>query len=84
MSAPYWHDPGDAQRLRHIAENPEILRFLYDMLGEVYCTSDGIRTGLKKPESDSLAAIRSLIDADMDDKAHGRNAYAVSLPGERP
>ena len=90
-------DPDDAQRLRHIAEEPEILRFLYDMLGEVYCQTDAAgeitdtRVGLKKPESDALDAIRQLIDDDIDDKAHGRNAFAarsaarsaaVSLPGD--
>jgi hypothetical protein len=75
-------EPDDAQRLRHIAEHPEILSFLYDMLGEVYVKTNeagditAIRTGLKKPESDSLDAIRSLIDDDIDDKANGRNAFA--------
>ncbi len=75
-------EPDDAQRLCHVAENPEIMRFLYDMLGEVYCKTKGdeitnVRIGLKKPESDSLDAIRQLIDEDIDDKANKRNAFAV-------
>ncbi len=74
-------EPDDAQRLRHVAEHPELMRFLYDMLGEVYCKTKGdeitnIRVGLKKPESDSLDAIRQLIDEDIDDKANKRNAFA--------
>lgn len=71
-------DPDDTQRLRHIAENPESFRFLYDMLGEVYVNNatGERRAGLKKPEADALDAIRSLIDDDIDDKAHGRNAFA--------
>jgi uncharacterized membrane protein len=64
--------------LRHIAEEPEIFRFLYTMMGEIYVHNDTgeIRAGLKKPESDALDAIRSLIDEDIDDKANGRNAFA--------
>lgn len=77
-------EPDDAQRLRHIADNPGILPFLFDMLGEIYCrtapdgTATDFREGLKKPEADSLDAIRSLIDDDIEDKAEGRNAYAES------
>ena len=77
-------DPDDSQRLRHIAEEPELMRFLYDMLGEVYCKTDAAgaiterRVGLTKADSDLLEAIRQLIDEDMEDKAHGRNAYAAS------
>lgn len=56
----------DADRLRHIAEEPEFMRFLYDMFGE---------RGIKS-QFDRLDAIRELCDVDIDDKANNRGAFA--------
>ena len=47
----------DAQRLDHLAENPEDLRFLYDAIGEVYVNN---RTG--ELRTGRGATIREAID----------------------
>lgn len=61
---------GDADRLRYIAENPETMRLLYDMLGEMWVNNEtgGVRTGLLKVGHAPLDGIRQLIDEcrDMD------------------
>ena len=54
----------DTERLRYVAENPETMRFLYDMLGELWVNNEtgNVRTGLLKEGHSPLDGIRQLID----------------------
>lgn len=47
----------DADRLRYIAENPEVLRFLYDLFGEMTL----------KAGHDPLEAMRDVLDEEIEE-----------------
>jgi hypothetical protein len=54
----------DSARLRFLATHPDEMRFLHDMLGELYVNdrTGERRTGLLNPGADPLDGIRELID----------------------